>query len=66
LEREQEEMKGCTFQPNLGKRNHDNLKDSIDKLYQHGVEKVRKIRSLQPIEEEVTKDCTFKPTVNNL
>lgn len=66
LQQEEEEMKHCTFQPNLGKRNHENVQDAIEKLYQHGVEKVRKIKNLKPIEEERPEQCTFKPVVNSL
>lgn len=64
-EKEAEQLKHCTFQPNLGKRNHDVVdQDAILKLYKHGVEKVRKAKNSQTELKDDFENCSFKPSVN--
>ena len=64
-EKEKEELRYCTFQPNLGKRNHDVVDtDAIKKLYQHGVEKVRKSKNSQKESKDDFDLCSFKPQIN--
>lgn len=78
MEKEESEMKNCTFQPNSvqhGKKptNHFNIKALVDKLYKEGLEKIKEKRELlKKIEEEKAQKeldpiiLTFKPKINPL
>jgi len=68
-EKEKEEMKECTFQPNLGfkKINHKEARDNVNNLYMEGVQKLRSKNSKEIKEPEaLSMECTFRPKINEL
>ncbi len=78
MEKEEIEMKDCTFQPNQDQHDkkpikHVNLKSLVDKLYKEGLEKIKEKRELiLKIEEENAEKeldpriLTFRPKINSL
>lgn len=69
IDKEAEELKYCTFQPNVGRNTSPrNVKETIDKLYQDGVNKVKTKRNTENKEDEFEKesdDITFQPKINS-
>jgi hypothetical protein len=69
IQQEEEELKHCTFQPNIEKGSPEKVHETINKLYQDGVNKVKNKRSLEEIKEPIITDpdeLTFHPKVNPL
>lgn len=68
-EKEEEELKHCTFQPNIHLRGSPkSVNETISKLYQDGVNKQKFKNSLEEKKqpEQITHDCTFSPKINSL
>lgn len=72
-EKEEEEMKHCTFQPNFNVREDDvrdkhSLEETIDKLYLDGFKKQRaKKEEAKHAKKEIQDtECTFIPKVNRV
>lgn len=65
---ENEELKYCTFQPNVEKGVSKNVDEAIEKLYTTGVSKFRaRMRSEEKTSPTVDLgQCTFRPKINGL
>jgi hypothetical protein len=65
-QKEEEELKYCTFQPNADKRNIRNVDETVSKLYQDGVNKMKVKKTEERKESPKKDDNSYNPKVNRL
>ena len=66
VEREIEEMRECTFQPQTHCQPQNKIHPAtIHRLYQqHRVDQIEKEKKRRQLEEQEMSECTFKPKIN--
>jgi len=66
IQQEEDEMKHCTFHPNIDKKKNTeiNIKETVQKLYIDGVTKQKTKLNEEKKEEILSEECCFNPKVN--